>query len=67
MSEQKPTLENLLWLREWMTFLSQPGPKAEFNGVPQPYPAEGQETAQRSLAQVNELFTKFYPDYPKPE
>ena len=63
MLEQQPTLETLLSIRKWMTFLSQPGPKAEINGVPQAYPTEGQETAQRSLAQGNELIAKLYPEH----
>lgn len=63
MPKQQPTLENLLWQRKWMTSLSQPGPKAEINGVPQAFPAEGQEAAQNNLAQINEMIKTLFPEH----
>jgi len=67
MTQQAPTLQELLTVKKWMEFMSQPGPKAEINGVPQAYPAEGRESARTNLAQVNELIARLYPDHAETE
>jgi len=46
-----------------MEFMSQPGPKAEINGEPQPYPEQGRKTAKANLVKVNELIAKLYPEH----
>ena len=57
MTELKPTLSQLRFVRAWMERLAEPGPKMELrvNGVstPQPYPEASRLEAEQTLKKLN--------------